>query len=415
MTTSLSSRRSSSVRFFIRIVLLGSVSLGCLSPFAPARLLAEEPPADPLAEVYAKELRSSVESLMAQFRRERKYEVSDFPLEPDAFRRFQADVVSGWASALGLADWVIRKPASGKRSPIADKFKHRVVKRLTLENGVRIEAHVIEILATGDQIPMVLCLPPTEDGGADQSDKRRPGVVCCPGHSNHALRDLVFDRGSYQRAIAVRLAEAGFVTVAIEKVDSGYLSRTAPTGIDERAITSFRLGLGTDTTRAIQLMATLAATEILALHPAVDEARIGATGVSLGGWLAIQTALLSDRIQAVAEYATKTVFLGDDIKPSEFEGVGDICHIVPGTFQLGDRNIFMFPYAPRPLLSGHGGATDKHSHREYQHYYLEVHKAQYKALGKPENFRYHIHDGGHTIPAETVIGFFREQFQFPKD
>jgi hypothetical protein len=225
----------------------------------------------------------------------------------------------------------------------------------------------------------------------------------------------VFGRDSYQKAIAVRLAEAGFVTVAVEKVDSGYLSRTAPSGVDEEEITTFRLGLGKDTTRAIQLKATLAATEILATHPRVDETRLGATGVSLGGWLAIQTALLSDRIGAVAEYSTKTVFLGDDMKVDEFNGVGDLCHIVPRTFQLGDRNILMFPYAPRPLLSGHGGPTDRNSHSQYQRYYRDIHEAQYKALGKPENFRYHIHDGGHSIPPKTVIAFFREQFPFPED
>ena len=55
-------------------------------------------------------------------------------------------------------------------------------------------------------------------------------------------------------------------------------------------------------------MATLAAVEILAAHPRVDESRMGTTGVSLGGRLAVQTALLNDRIRAVAEYGTKTVF-----------------------------------------------------------------------------------------------------------
>ena len=411
MTTSPYPRRFSTVRLFVLTVLVGSGILAGPSPFTPSQVGAAEPVEDLLAEVFAKELPSSVESLMAQFRRERKYKVADFPLEPDAFRRFQKEVVSGWTSALGLQEWVVRKPAEGKRSPIADKFKNRIVKRLTLKSGVRLEAHVIEILGTGDQVPVVLCLPP-KDKAKDAKDNRRPGVVCLPGHGSHGLRDLVFDREGYQRAIAVRLAEAGFAAVAVEKVDSGYLSRSAPSGVDEEAITSFRLGLGKDTTRAIQLMAALAATEILALHPEVDETRIGATGVSLGGWLAIQTALLSDRIGAVAEYATKTVFLGDDIKPEDFTGVGDLCHIVPGSFQLGDRNILMFPYAPRPLLSGHGGPKDRHSHREYQHYYHDVQQAQYKALGKPENYRYHIHNGGHTIPSETVIQFFKEQFEF---
>lgn len=369
---------------------------------------------DPLAEVYAQELRPSVESLILQFRRERAYQVADFPLDPEAFERFREEVVSGWTEALGMEQWVVRNPPPGDISPISGKFKDRIVKRITLDSGVIIEAHVVEILDTGDQIPVTLCLPP-EAKQSDGKDKVVPGILCCPGHSKNGLRDLVFDRKSYQRAIAVRLAEAGFASAAVEKIDCGYLSRSAPSGDDEKAITTFRLGLGKDTTRAVQLKAAVAATEILAIHPRVDETRIGATGVSLGGWLAIQTGLLSDRIQAAAEYATKTVFLGDDVEPAQFSGIGDLCHIVPGSFQLGDRNILMFPFAPRPLLSGHGGSTDRSSHREHQQYYTKIHRAQYAALGKPENFRYHVHDQGHSIHPETVIEFFSEQFLEPKD
>lgn len=401
----LSSLSSSLLVWFNLAVILG---LLVIHPLLSPQLQAQVSKKDPLAEVYSKEIRSTVESLMAQFRRDRKYKVADFPLEPEAFKKFQKEVVDGWTAALGMEDWVVRNPSSGKSSPISGKYRDRIVKRMTLEGGVEIEAHVIEIIETGDQVPVVLCLPPADV----KNEKPRPGILCCPGHGNNPLRDLVFDPKSYQRAIAVRLAQAGFASVAVEKVDCGYLSRNAPSGNDETAITTFRFGLGPDT-RTIQLMATVAATEVLATHPRVDETRMGATGVSLGGWLSVQTALLSDRIQAVAEYATKTVFLGDNIKPEEFKGVGDICHIVPGAFQLGDRNILMFPFAPKPLLSGHGGPKDKHSHREYQQYYLDVHKAQYEALGKPENFRYHIHDGGHTIAPEEVIGFFREQFHFP--
>ena len=91
-----------------------------------------------------------------------------------------------------------------------------------------------------------------------------------------------------------------------------------------------------------------------------------------------------------------------------YTGVGDICHIIPGTFAVGDRNLLMLAYAPRPLLAGHGGPTDRGSHSQYERYYLRPYEAQYAALGKAENFRYHIHDGGHTIPPETVIEYFRE-------
>jgi hypothetical protein len=379
-------------------------------PSGPRAQDRQSGPGDPLAEVFEKELRGSVESLMIQFRRDRKYGIEDFPMEPEAFGKFQEDVVSSYIAALGMEDWVVSDPPPGKKSPIAGKFEDRVVKRLTLENGVVIEAHIIELLPDGDQVPVVICLPPA-DGGGDTKDRGVPGIVCCPGHGTHALHDLVFGRGSYQRAIAVRLAEAGFASVAVEKVDSGYLTRTAPAGNDEEAITTFRLGLGKSTTRAVQLKATVAATEILAGHARVDETRMGATGVSLGGWLAIQTALISDRIRAVAEYSTKTVFSNEEMKPDEFSGVGDLCHIVPGWFDLGDRNILMFPFAPRPLLSGHGGPKDRNSHGQYQKYYLDVHRAQYEALGKPENFRYHQHDGGHVIDPDTVIEFFRKQFR----
>ena len=353
--------------------------------------------ADPLAEVYADEVRSSVASLIEQYRRTRRYKTSDFPMAPEAFREFQQETIRGFVSALGMKEWQVRNPR-GKQSPIAKLYRDRVVKRFR-HDGVEMEAHVIEILSTGDQVPAVVCLPP--------GSGVRPGVACYPGHSQNGLRDLVFDAEGYQRAIAARLAKAGFVTIAVEKVDTGYLARTAPSGLDEKEITSFRLGLGSHT-RAIQLMAGLAAAEILAAHPRTDETRIGATGVSLGGWLAAQTALLSDRIRAVAEYGTKTVFLGDEMTAEEFAGVADMCHILPGTFALGDRNLLMLAYAPRPLLSGHGGPSDRSSHGQYEQYYRSVLEAQYEALGRADDFRYHIHDGGHSIHPQRVIEYFRE-------
>ncbi len=45
---------------------------------------------------------------------------------------------------------------------------------------------------------------------------------------------------------------------------------------------------------------------------------------------------------------------------------------------------------------------------QYERYYKKIYEAQYEALGKAENFRYHIHDGGHATHAPTVIEFFKE-------
>lgn len=351
---------------------------------------------DPLAQTFARELRPAVESLMIEFRDQRKYKAADFPLPPERFEKFQTEVVTELARALHLEDWVVRSP-QGKRSPIQRLFKDRVVERFT-HAGVEMEAHVVE-LPTGDQVPIVLCMP----SGAGPY----PAVAAFPGHGEHPLHDLVFGEDSYQQAICARLARAGFASVAVEKVDSGYMSRDAPVGVDEDEITGFRMAMGSQV-RAVQLMASLAAIEILAAHPKVDENRMGGTGVSLGGWLAMQTALLNDRIQAIAEYGTKTVYLPDETEAVDFKGIGDICHVIPETFRLGDRNLLLIPFAPKPLLSGHGGPKDRASHSQYERYYKDIYEAQYKALGKPDNFRYHMHDGGHATHAETVIAFFKE-------
>ena len=325
--------------------------------------MANAQTADPLAGTFSRELRSAVESLIVEFRGERKYKAADFPLPPERFGQFKEEVVSEFIQALHLEDWVVRSP-NGKRSPIRQHFRDRVVQRFN-HRGVEMEAHVVELLPTGDQVPIVLCLPPGEG--------KHPAVAAFPGHGEHPLHDLVFGDESYQKAIAARLARSGFASVAVEKVDSGYMSRHGSAGSDEKAITAFRLAMGSHV-RAVQLMATLAAVEILAAHPRVDESRMGATGVSLGECLSIQTALLNDRIRAVAEYGTKTVFLPEEATADEFSGISDLCHVIPETFRLGDRNLLLIPFAPKPLLSGHGGPTDKASHGQYERYYRAIYE-----------------------------------------
>lgn len=376
-----------------RLTALGAVLLSLLAVPEPARPQRD----DPLAATFAAELQPAVQSLIEEFRRNREYEVDDFPLPEDRFLRFRERVVSEFVQALDLQNWVVRSP-EGKSSPTQGLFRDRVVRRFS-HGGAEMVAHVVELAPTGLRVPVVLCLPPGHG--------RHPAVAAFPGHGPHPLHDLVFGEDSYQAAMCAKLARAGFASVAVEKIDSGYLSRGGSEGVDEREITPFRLAMGSSV-RAVQLMATTAAVEILAAHPRVDEDRMGATGVSLGGWLAIQTALLNDRIRAVAEYATKTVYLPDEAEAAEFSGVPDLCHVIPGTFGIGDRNTLLIPFAPRPLLSGHGGPADKSSHSQYERYYKEVFEEQYRVLGAPDAFRYHMHDGGHATHPPTVIAFFQQ-------
>lgn len=262
------------------------------------------------------------------------------------------------------------------------------------------EVHLIEMPATGDRIPAVVCLP--------KGTGPFPAVCCFSGHTRHGLRDLVLDLESYQRGVAVRLAQAGFATIAVEKLDAGYLARSFGRGVDEPQIATLRLAQGSPTRRH-QLQACLAAAEILAMHPQVDETRIGATGVSLGGWLSIETGLLTDRVQAVADFGRKTVFVPADQRPESFAGITDLCHLMPGMFALADRNVMALAWAPRPLLAGHG-RQDSGSHAQGPVYFQQPFAAQYGALDRAGDYDYHVHDGGDTMPDEAVIAFFQRVF-----
>ena len=376
----------------------GSRSIALLLLLAGVAIAQAPREADPLEPILQPVLRSSVGSLVEHYRSERAYPPEVFPLGPANFEIFRQDVIGRLVRSLDLEAWVVREPP-GKHSPIPHLFRDKMVKTIR-HHGIDMEVHVIEILETGDRIPAVLCLP--------AGSGKRAAVATFSGHSKNGLRDLVVDLESYQRGVATRLAQAGLVSIAVEKLDTGYLSRTFPSGVDEKEIAAWRLGMS-KVTRSVQLMASLAALEILAAHPRVDENRIGTTGVSLGGWLSVQAALLSDRVVAVADFGRKTVFLPEDTPPEQLTEIGDKCHILPGMFEVGDRNMLLLAYAPRPMLAGHG-LQDRGSYEQSPRYYRDLFAAQYRALGKEDEFEYRVHEGGDTMPDEMVIEYFRRRF-----
>lgn len=353
---------------------------------------------DPLAPILKPVVRSSVDVLLGDYRQNRRYKDEDFPMGRKRFASFRKDMIESLAKTLGLEEWVVC-PTRKSPNPLGSRFRDRVLDVIT-HHGIRMEVHLIGIPETGDRIPAVICLP--------RGTERRPGVCVFSGHSRHGLRDLVLDVESYQRGIATRLAKAGFVSVAVEKIDCGYLARNFGDGVDEKDIAVHRLAWGR-TTRAHQLMACLAATEILTAHPRVDAKRIGATGVSLGGWLSVQTGLLSDRIKAVADFGRKTLFVPPDVSADRFEAASDFCQILPGMLRISARNLISLAWCPRPMLAGHGRA-DEGSRQQGLMHYKRLFQDQYRALNKANHYSYHVHSGGDTMPERAVLKFFREQF-----
>jgi len=373
-----------------------AVSLLVLPVVAQA---AEE--VDPLQAIYAPVVKPFAVQVYNRCKNEQRYPEEAFPLSPDAFAKFRADIVSRMEQTLKLEDWSVRAPLD-KRNRLQGKFRDRLLKTIE-HHGIRMEVHLIELLDAGIGVPAVICLPPGE--------KRRPGVCVFSGHTVSGLRQLVIDLDGYQRGLATRMAQAGFVTIAVEKIDSGYLSKTFPKGADEPEIAPHLLHWGL-TTRSHQLMACLAASEMLATHPRVDETRMGAAGVSLGGWLSMQTAMLNDRISVVADFGMKGLHVDPDISALDFKGEfqrggsSDWCHILPGMLSLCDRNVLALACAPKHLIAGHG-RRDKISSRQAPVHYRQLFEKQFNALGREGDFRYHVHNGGDVMPDAVVIDHFR--------
>jgi dienelactone hydrolase len=378
-----------------------AISLGVLVLVASLAqtLAAPKTDQDPLAPILKPHLKTTVDVMVDSYRNQREYADEAFPLSAAEFDRFRNRVTGRFVETLGMEDWRVQHPQETE-TPLAGRFVDRQLETIE-HHGIRMEVHVIEIPETGLRVPAVLCLP--------AGSGRRPGVCVFSGHSRHGLRDLVLDLESYQSGIAVRLAKEGFVTIAVEKIDTGYLSRDGKSGVDENPVTTFGLYWG-KLTRAHQLMACVAASEVLAAHPRVDAAKIGATGVSLGGWLSVQTALLSDRIKAVADFGVKTVTVPPGMRADAFKGMVDLCHILPGMLSICDRNLMSLAYAPRPLLAGHG-RRDAGSQAQGPVHYRDIYEKQYAALGFTDRYEYHVHDGGDTMPVDVTINYFRRQFE----
>lgn len=358
------------------------------------------PRSDPLAPIFGSHLKPTIAVLLEHCQTKHKYVNSDFPMSKDEFTKFREEMTTELVRTLGITDWVVRSPV-GKTTPIAGQFEDRVIETISL-HGVTVELHAVTIQPTGLTVPMALCLP---NGGESQPI---PGVCVFSGHTDHGLHDLVVNLGSYQQGVAVRLAQAGFASIAVEKIDTGYLSRNGTKGNDENAAATLMLSWGS-VLRSHQLRACLAATEILAAHARVDETRIGATGVSLGGWLAVQTAMLNDRITAVADFGMKTRSVSADMSPKQYQGQRDLCHILPGMLSLSDRNLMPVALAPTPMLAGHG-RSDPASQREHAANYRTICEAQYSALGAAKNYSYLIHAGGDTMPSKEAIDWFKQRF-----
>jgi len=236
------------------------------------------------------------------------------------------------------------------------------------------------------RVPAYLFLPVEADGP-------RPAVVVFPGHG--AITQTSGLQKSYQRANALELARAGFVTLTMELRGFGMLSALGHLQIDAAARLVGRTWYG------LLVQDGMRAMDYLLTRPEVDPTRIGATGIGAGGALTMYTSALDDRVRValVNSYLGKYVVtcLDEDHCP---------CNDIPGILRYAEMGDVAALIAPRPVMfvSGRRDPATSHAAREsfaiVQQTYRLLNATRRAKLIEPEEM-------GHYFDNQLAIGWFR--------
>jgi dienelactone hydrolase len=184
------------------------------------------------------------------------------------------------------------------------------------------------------RVPVYLFLPQEVNGP-------QPAVVVFPGHGTIAQTAGV--QKSYQRANALELARAGFVTLTMELRGFGRLGAVGHLQIDAAARLVGRTWYGLLVQDAMRVV------DYLLTCPQVDPTRIGATGIGAGGALAMYTAALDDRVKV----ALVNGYLGKYVVTSLDEEHCP-CNDIPGILRCAEMGDVAALIAPRPVMFVNG-------------------------------------------------------------
>jgi len=248
--------------------------------------------------------------------------------------------------------------------------KHRIVKwgqPIVRDTFVQQEYHV---LLAGQRLFRFFRLEPKRVAASANKrrprERRLPTIVCFMGHGKVA--QILEQRDSYQHACASQFAERGYLVYAMENV-----------GMEPGRDTHLELD------RILRLYgygwySLLWAHQAMLLgyvfnDPAVDAERVGVTGVSTGGLLALTAAALDQRVAAAS---VQGIFGSMRISFIRDRRLHCTCGAIPGLLPDFDLPVLALLVAPRPLqisnatLDGFGPAEAKRRIKEIQPIYSKA-------------------------------------------
>jgi dienelactone hydrolase len=248
----------------------------------------------------------------------------------------------------------------------------------------------------GTSIPAYLFLPPLAGP--------QPAILVLSGHVQYGEEGITQTAGiveSYQHGAALALARAGYITLTMEFRGFGYLGARVNA---EHRLVAHNAILGGSFYKAVLSKDIKYALDFLLSVAEVDPRRIGITGVSFGGEMAVTYAALDERIKVVVfQGFGGGVGQGKGTAGSSQKEQPHYCHIIPHFNKYFHQEDFFFLIAPRPLLGIRG---ERHPSGNPPHQAATLGQA-HAALNAFSLFKFEVAPGGHEYFVQPAIQFFQ--------
>jgi dienelactone hydrolase len=230
-----------------------------------------------------------------------------------------------------------------------------------------------------------------------------PAIICCHGHTPRAKRDVMgLEFGEQHNAYGLKMAKAGFVTLAIDWRGFGERNDNYEGNRDLCNLHYLRASIMGMTVLGMDVHDGMRMIDYLCEQDYVDPTRIGAMGLSFGGTMTTWLAICDDRIKAADVICYSVRFTDFGMRDINFCG----SQITPGIFELCDVPDLHGLIAPRPLLIEIGKQDDCFQIDQATSCFQELEKI-YSAAGVRDRLELDLFDGGHRWGGNKSTTFFQ--------
>lgn len=288
------------------------------------------------------------------------------------FKKYKCEAITKLQGSLGLDPFPERTPLNPRVVGIVDRGNYRIEKVIfESQPGFLVDALLY--------LPQVIKFPV-------------PGILSPIGHYG--------DEGFFiwsEQGRCIGLAKKGFAVLTYDPISQGERKWL---GNGDHDTLRRKLILGGMEASGLMFWDSIRAIDYLVSREEVDPDRIGVTGVSGGGFNALYTAVLDERVKAVAPAG-----FGTTLEALVNRGTAGCCAYLPNLNLYADMQNIYSLLAPRPLLIL-GGYNDFLSDRVLPIY--ESAKKVYELYDANQHFRYYLDpEAGHTYSKPMRMAMFQ--------